>query len=1055
MKTTKRVLAILLAVLLLALSVPFAFAEDSVEIGGQCGKNAFWKLDDQGKLTIFGEGEVTGFSMESNLKDCVKTVEVQSGITDMESLSFAYYYHNLVDVSISDSVEKVSNNLECQFISVDEGNPFFSSEDGVLYNKEKTTLIRYPIFNERESFTVPESVRIIGDASFCNCDNLRNLVLPNGITEIQDFAFSACDRINMNLPEQLTRIGVGAFGGCWFETVSISKNVQEIGEQAFSDCWRIQYFDVDPDNAYYSSDEGVLYNKEKTVLLKYPPQRVETSYWMPDTVEVIHAGAFNGASTLEEIHLASGITRIEAATFESCRKLKEITIPDGVTFIGSYAFFLCEDLIELRIPSSVMEISEAAIYYCDSLERIIVDPNNPHYSSDEHGVLYNKQKTKLIAYPIGSIAESFDVPASVEEIADHAFYSGDYLVSVTLPDGVRRIGYEAFSYCSKISEIVLPETLTEIQSNAFSFCNDLQIVQIPQGITVINPWVFEIENLEKVYLPFGLQLIDNNAFSACINLTDVYFAGSEAEWNQIEIKENNEPLLSSNVHFCNHEKITPVPAVDATCASFGYTAGERCDLCGRWLSGHKKIVIRHTDEDNDGVCDLCGQSALELVAGETKTISCSNNTPMYRFVPEEDGYYRFESSYSFNDVLGTLYDEDNQYVAGGSGGLVDGHTTRYAVDFSTHLSAGEIYYLSVRFVGEETPPAGYTEDLDITVTKELRGDCGNHLIWAVDNEFDFENNYYNLLSINGSGDMWDYSDEPAPWSEIDGIKVLMFGDGVGTINPAAFADMQGIRIIQNYSRTLITASVFQEITEGFTVWCYNNSAEHRYCKENGIPYKLFDVETESLQDDDTGVEIAYLPEAFDTDVSLNVETLDAQNENARAWEIKPVDEEGNIVQPNQPVQIRLPLPAGWKKLPLLVTHIHDDGETEIIRNYQIEGEYVTFWVSRFSEFTVAIQKEVPHEHTYGEGVVTTEPTCSEDGVITYTCVEGDDSYTESIPALGHIDEDNDGYCDRCEEMMVGDDHCPQCGKIHNGGFFDKIVGFFHKIIYRLTHLFKR
>ncbi len=95
----------------------------------------------------------------------------------------------------------------------------------------------------------------------------------------------------------------------------------------------------------------------------------------------------------------------------------------------------------------------------------------------------------------------------------------------------------------------------------------------------------------------------------------------------------------------------------------------------------------------------------------------------------------------------------------------------------------------------------------------------------------------------------------------------------------------------------------------------------------------------------------------------------------------------------------------------------------------------------------------PHTHTY-TSAVTTEPTCTTDGITTYTCTCGD-TYTDPIPALGHIDEDNNGYCDRsgCGEMMTGGDHCPKCGKIHNGGFFDSIVGFFHRLIYRLTHLF--
>ncbi|MBQ7597707.1 MAG: hypothetical protein IJU56_03910 [Clostridia bacterium] len=97
-------------------------------------------------------------------------------------------------------------------------------------------------------------------------------------------------------------------------------------------------------------------------------------------------------------------------------------------------------------------------------------------------------------------------------------------------------------------------------------------------------------------------------------------------------------------------------------------------------------------------------------------------------------------------------------------------------------------------------------------------------------------------------------------------------------------------------------------------------------------------------------------------------------------------------------------------------------------------------------------EELPHTYISS---VTFKSTCSENGIKTYSCSVCGDTYTDPIPALGHIDEDNDGKCDRegCGEMMTGGDHCPQCGKIHNGGFFDSIVGFFHKIIYKLTHMF--
>ena len=97
-----------------------------------------------------------------------------------------------------------------------------------------------------------------------------------------------------------------------------------------------------------------------------------------------------------------------------------------------------------------------------------------------------------------------------------------------------------------------------------------------------------------------------------------------------------------------------------------------------------------------------------------------------------------------------------------------------------------------------------------------------------------------------------------------------------------------------------------------------------------------------------------------------------------------------------------------------------------------------------AELIIENAPEVVHTHTY-TATVTTSATCTEPGETTYTCVDGDDTYTEAIPALGHTDDNNDGHCDRCGEQMTGGDHCKFCGKIHNGGFFDKLTGFFHKI----------
>ena len=142
-----------------------------------------------------------------------------------------------------------------------------------------------------------------------------------------------------------------------------------------------------------------------------------------------------------------------------------------------------------------------------------------------------------------------------------------------------------------------------------------------------------------------------------------------------------------------------------------------------------------------------------------------------------------------------------------------------------------------------------------------------------------------------------------------------------------------------------------------------------------------------------------------------------------------------------------------------VPHTHVPGaavrENEVASTITTAGShdevvYCSTCGEELSRKTVTVAP-LAHDHVYTSSV-TTEPSCTEKGVKTYTCECGD-SYTRVLPALGHLDKGNDGYCDRCSKMMTGGEHCPKCGKIHNGGFFDKLTGFFHRLIYRLTHLF--
>ena len=158
--------------------------------------------------------------------------------------------------------------------------------------------------------------------------------------------------------------------------------------------------------------------------------------------------------------------------------LTSVEISDSVTSIGRYAFWNCTHLTSVEIPNSVTSIGDHAFRNCSSLTDINVDSNNADYSSMD-GVLFNKDKTELICYPIGKTNTSYTIPNSVTSIGDCAFRNCTSLTSVTIPDSVTSIGYFAFEGCTSLTSVTIPDSVTIIGSLAFSRCTSLTDLKIP------------------------------------------------------------------------------------------------------------------------------------------------------------------------------------------------------------------------------------------------------------------------------------------------------------------------------------------------------------------------------------------------------------------------------------------------------------------------------------------------------------------------------------------------------------------------------------------------
>ena len=346
----------------------------------------------------------------------------------------------------------------------------------------------------------------IGDDAFADNKNITDITIPNGVTSIGFFAFSDCTCLN---------------------SITIPNSVAKIGYAVFEDCTSLTAINVDSDNTAYSSDNGVLFNKTKTSLIKYPAGKTGSSFDIPN-----------------------GVTSIEEHSFYCCASLTCITIPDSVNCIGERAFSGCAGLAGVTIPGGVTSIGSTAFSGCFNLTAINVAADNNAYTAVDD-VLYNKDKTSLHTYPAGKTSSTFIIPDSVTTIGEHAFYYCACLTDIAIPKGVTSIGEWAFSGCAGLTSIDLPDCIIGIGNGVFADCINLTSVNIPNSVTGIGFLAFaNCSSLTGITIPDSVTSIKFHAFDRCANLTSVTFQGTISSDNfdktafsntQSEIKSNDLP----------------------------------------------------------------------------------------------------------------------------------------------------------------------------------------------------------------------------------------------------------------------------------------------------------------------------------------------------------------------------------------------------------------------------------------------------------------------------------------------------------------------------------
>ena len=440
-----------------------------------------------------------------SIPDSVVSIGVGSfsNCTELETVSMGNGVKNIGDNAFSGCLKLVSVSGGINIESFgDYAFDGCKSLTSFVISDKVTTISKY-LFSDcmnLQSVSIGNGVTLIDEYAFSGCIKLTDIIFGNNLERIGEYAFRRCENLtSLVFPDGLITIGDFSFVNCdSLINIEIPQSVETIGENALTYCFYLQSIKVDEDNANYSSVDGVLFDKDKTTLIRYAAGREDTSYIVPDSVSTIGDCAFYGS-----LNLTSAI------------------IPDSVTYIGETAFYFCSELKSITIPNSVTAMGGGVFGQCYKLE-------------------------------------SFVMPDSVTSFGDFMFQDCINLADVTLSESIKAIPHNSFRHCASLTTVKIPDSVESIDESAFSQCSNLVNIEIPDNVKTIGSDVFSFcTKLSSVSIGNGVTSIGNNAFFYCNNIKEVIYAGSKADWNKISIGTGNEAINNRIFYEIPSKPVTP------------------------------------------------------------------------------------------------------------------------------------------------------------------------------------------------------------------------------------------------------------------------------------------------------------------------------------------------------------------------------------------------------------------------------------------------------------------------------------------------------------------
>ena len=477
--------------------------------------------------------------------------------------------------------------------------------------------------NALSSVSIPEGVTSIERGTFDWCCGLESIEIPSGVTQIGGSAFAWCKGLtSVTIPERVTDIGDSAFHGCnALTSVTISASVTNINHVAFRNTGALTTFQVDPDNRFYKSENGLLLTKDGTMLVR----GVNGDATIPPSVTAIGPCAFEGCVALRSAEIPSGVKSIGSFAFKQCRGMKSVTIPPSVTDIEREAFHNCKGLKSIAIPQGVTVIRNST-FTGSSLTEVVIPAN---VKVLERGAFSWCGELKSVTFPEGMTI-----------IGRDAFYSCGKLTTLVIPSSVQRIEQGAFYGCGSLTSVTMRGERPNVPNNIFDRCGNLKAIHVPANAKSwagMKEWfgiplVFDGEQAAAKLLPESLSVglegalvgywtFDGNANDATMNRNNGTLHGvTQAEDRYGNVNKAYRFNGSSYIEVPHSETLNMTHAITMTAwiKPQSWWANQWIVVMqkGDQRNVNYQFAMRISDNRvflcNYGISQRCGQLGLEL-----------------------------------------------------------------------------------------------------------------------------------------------------------------------------------------------------------------------------------------------------------------------------------------------------------------------------------------------------------------------------------------------------------------------------------------------------------